>query len=607
MFIEKRKLSQQEIKRISTTSNIIIIVIFIILLFAFWNVQVLKNQYYTDLATSNIRKEIEIKAPRGLIQDRNGNRLSENKINFNLFLTREYAGNMGRTIKSASELTGMEIAEVRKAIEKYKGYPKSYAIPLKKALPLSKVIYIESRSDEFPEFEINIEPARAYPHNEMASHVLGYISELTPGELLRKEKDGYNLGDVIGKSGIEKEYEKNLRGFNGVRTVVKDNLGKIREVLDEVQPTIGGTVILTIDLELQAYVEELFSEHKGTVGVVDLRTGGILAMVSKPNFNPEFFSGSLEPEEWSTLINDPDKPLHNKFLQGLYLPGSVFKVVMALAALQEKAVDTSTISSCSGQVKIYDRIFHCWNRSGHGNMDIYDALKNSCNVFFYRLGKKLDIDVIAEYAGLLGLGHETHIDLPNEKKGLFPTKAWKLQALNQKWFPGETISVAIGGGMMNVTPAQVLTMISTVALRGRVPQLHLLKQIKKDGKIVETYKPQFKTVPIDRENFEIVIEGLHRVVNDNGTGRAARIDGLDICGKTGTQLILSLENPNYKQLVKQKRFMPHAWFASFAPRDNPEIAMVVFVENGGDAGAIAAPIAKKIYEKLFTLKAEKDR
>ena len=599
MFIEKRKVSPQKIKRISIIANIIIILIFILLLFAFWHIQILRNHYYTTLATQNIEKEIEIKAPRGLIVDRNYKRLSENKIGFNLFLIREYVKNPGKTVQSASTFTGMDKKKINKTIEKYNGFPKFYAIPIKKNLSLEKVIFIESRSDEFPEFEINIEPARAYPYKMFASHILGYISEVTSGELEEKTKEGYKLGNIIGKSGIEKRYESYLRGESGVKTVVKDHLGKIQATLDEKNPTIGSSVVLTIDMELQKYIEELFMEHKGTVGVVDLRTGGILAMVSKPNFYPGFFSGPMEEEEWLAMINDPDKPLHNKFLQGLYSPGSVFKIVMALAGLEEKVIDTSTISRCYGQIKIYDRVFHCWNRSGHGDMNIYDALKNSCNVYFYRLGKKLDIDVIARYAKLLGLGKLTQIDLPNEKNGLIPTKAWKLHQLKQEWFPGETISVAIGGGMINVTPVQVLVMISTVALRGRMPQLHLLKQIETKGKVVEKYKPQFKAVAIDKENFEIVIEGLYKVVNEGGTGRAARIDGLDICGKTGTHLVLSLENPNYNQLIKEKRFWPHAWFASFAPRDNPEIAVVVFVENGGDAGAVAAPIARKIYKKIF--------
>jgi penicillin-binding protein 2 len=274
---------------------------------------------------------------------------------------------------------------------------------------------------------------------------------------------------------------------------------------------------------------------------------------------------------------------------------------MALAGLQENVIDTSVISNCTGAVKIYDRVFQCWQASGHGPLNVVGALKNSCNVFFYRLGKKLDIDVIARYAGWLGLGGITSIDLPNENQGLIPSEAWKLKTLGQKWFPGETISVAIGGGMLTVTPIQALQMISTVALRGERRQLHLLNRIEDNGTVVETFSQEkdLKPVPIDKKNFEIVIEGLYKVVNDGGTGRAARVPGLDICGKTGTQQVISKENPNYRQLVKQKQFKPHSWFISFAPKDNPEIAVVIFVENGGDAGAVAAPLAAKIYKKIF--------
>jgi len=599
MYTEKQKLTSADVKRIAIVANIIIVILFSVLLFAFWNIQVLKNQHYTKLAAGNIRKEIIIKAPRGMILDRNHERLSENKISFNLFLIPDYTENLNRAIDAAARLTGMSKKEINDTLEKYKDFSRSYAIPLKKDLTLAKAIYIESRADELPGFEINIEPVRDYPYEGMASHILGYISELTPMELAKKVNDGYRLGDVIGKSGVERSYEEKLRGVDGARNVEKDNLGKIRVVLGEAQPTIGNTVVLTIDMELQKFIEEIFREYNGVVGVVDLKTGGILALVSTPNFNPEFFSGVMEKSQWEALVNDPASPLQNKFVQGLYLPGSVFKIVMTLAALQENVIQPSTTSLCSGVIDIYDRQFHCWNRGGHGTMDLYEALANSCNIYFYRLGKRMDIDDIARYAKLMGLGKPTGVDLPNEKTGMFPTRAWKLKTLKQKWFAGETVSVAIGGGMMQTTPAQVLSMICTVALRGLTPQLHLMKQIEKDGEVIEEFKPQFREIPIAKENFEILIEGLYRVVNDNGTGRAAQIDGLDICGKTGTQLILSLENPKYEQLVKQKRFMPHAWFASFAPRYNPEVAMVVFVENGGEAGAVAVPIAKKIYQKIF--------
>jgi penicillin-binding protein 2 len=599
MFIEKQKLSKAEIKRISITTNIILVSLFVVLLFAYWNAQVLRQEYYTRLANRNITQDIELKAPRGLILDRNGKRLSENKLNFSLFLVREYSQSLEKSIQHAIEITGQTKELILKKIQKYKHYPKSYRIPLEKDLPPKKAIYVESRSDELPEFEIQIEPARAYPFKKFASHILGYISELTASQLKSRKEKGYMLGDIVGKNGIEKQYENFLRGTKGVRTVAKDNLGRVREVLKEIKPLIGKSIVLSIDMDLQKFVEQQFGDERGTVGVVDLKTGGLLALVSNPNFNPEFFTGVLDRDEWLSLVNDPTKPLHNKFLQGRYSPGSVFKIVVALAALEEKIIDTSTVSTCYGAVRIYDRPFHCWQGAGHGAVQLSGALEHSCNVYFYRVGKKLDIDIISKYAKMMGMGNLTGIDLPNEKNGLVPSKAWKLKTLRQKWFPGETISVAIGGGMLNATPIQILTMISTVALRGEMPQLHVLKSIQQDGETISEYVPKFKKVPIAKENFERVINGLYKVVNAKGTARFSRVPGLDICGKTGTQQIISKENQNYKNLVKQKRFKPHAWFASFAPREKPEIAMVVFVENGGDAGAIAAPMAAKIYKKIF--------
>lgn len=601
MYTEKQKLSEDDIRKISTVGRIILVVLFLVLLSAFWIIQVLKNDYYTTLANRNITKDIEIKAPRGFIVDRHYNRLAENKLRFTVSLVREDTQDLEKSIEVASSITSMKKKDIIAKIEKYRNYPGSFMIPLKKGLPREEAIYIESRSDELPEFRIEIEPARAYPYKKIASHILGYISELTAEELEEKKKEGYKPGDIIGKSGIEKKFEWALRGVKGIRTVAKDNLGRVREVLEEKTPVIGKTVVLTINIELQEYVEELFKNYNGTVGIVELKTGDILAMVSKPNFNPEFFSGILDPGEWLALVNDPDRPLHNKFIQGLYSPGSTFKIVVALAGLQENIIDTSVISHCTGAVRIYDRTFQCWKGSGHGSLNVVGALKNSCNVFFYRLGKKLDIDVIAQYAWWLGLGETTFIDLPNENKGLIPTEAWKRKTLGQEWFPGETISVAIGGGMLTITPIQALQMISTVALRGDKSQLHLLKRIEDNGNVVETF-PQdndHKPVPIEKKNFEIVIDGLYKVVNDGGTGRAAKVPGLDICGKTGTQQIISKENPNYHQLVKQKQFRPHSWFISFAPKDNPEIAVVIFVEHGGDAGAVAAPMAAKIYKKIF--------
>ncbi len=599
MFIEKRQIDGNEERRIRFTSNVALVIIFSFLLFSFWNLQILKSNHYKFLSTKNILKEVEIKAPRGVIKDNKGKILAENRLSFNLFFIRENVSNMERSIKKASTLTGLPVEIISEKISKFKNYPLFYKILLKRDLAFDKVIYIESRSDIYPEFVIDQEPARKYPFKSSASHVLGHLAELSQTELNQKKKEGYKLGDMSGVSGIEKTYESELRGINGVRTVIKDNLGQIQKIIEEKSPEIGNDVILSIDIELQRFIEQLYGDYNGATGVVDLQTGGLLALVSKPNFDPGFFSSSFTKDEWIKLINEESKPLHNKFIQGLYSPGSTFKIVMAIAGLNEKIISTRTSTTCFGSVRIYNREFHCWNRRGHGSVNIFEAIQNSCNVYFYLLGKKTDIDIIANYGEQLGLGKPTFIDIPNEKTGILPSRKWKREKLNQKWYPGETISVAIGGGMITSTPAQLLSMISTVALRGNAPRLHLMKEIRKNGNLIKKYSPEFHKINISEEVFETVIEGLYRVVNEEGTGRGAKVEGVDVCGKTGTQLILSLENPNYKTLVKKRKFTPHSWFVSFAPRINPKYASVVFVENGGDAGRIAAPIAGKIYRRLF--------
>jgi len=602
MYIEKEKITPREIKNISLIFKLILVTTFIILFFVLWKIQIVEYDHYTSLAINNIYKTMYIKAPRGLIVDRNQKVLIENQINFSLFLIRENIQDQKKTIRFARLITGLTENELFKRIDKYKKFPKFYLIPLKKNLPLQKIIFIESRSEEYPEFKIDIEPTRACPHKELAAHILGYVSELTNEELTRLKKKGYRLGDEIGKSGIEKQYETFLKGIRGEQRVIKDNQGRVHEVMEKSTPLIGNKVILTIDLGLQKFVKKLMEKHRGTIGIVDLTSGGILASVNNPSYNPELFAGSFPKQDWIKLVNDPAKPLHNKFIQGEYSPGSIYKIVIALAALQEKVVTPSTRTLCTGSTRIYDRKFHCWVAAGHGFMDLSSAIKNSCNVFFYTVGKKLDVDRIAHYATALGLGQKTEIDLPNENSGLIPTKAWKQENLKQKWYPGETISIAIGQGMMNVTPAQMLLMISTVALRGQMPTLHLISKIKKQGKTIREFKSVFKQVPIEKQHFNLVIEGLSRVVNDGGTGRSAHLKDLEICGKTGTAQIIAKDNPKYKQLVKQRRFKPHSWFVSFAPKVDPKIAMVVFIENGGDGGVVAAPMARQIYQYIFPSK-----
>ena len=534
-----------------------------------------------------------------MIVDRSGKVLAENTINFTLYLVRENVEDLEKSIQRASFFSGRSVASIRQIIAKYKNYAMFYRIPIRNNLPQGTVVFIQCRQEEFPEFEIGIEPNRTFPLAARAAHVLGHLSEVNEAELAGLDADAYSLGDRIGRSGIENWYEPFLKGSKGQQTVIKNSLEKVQQISAEIKPVIGATVVLTLDLDLQRFVEDLLGDENGVVGVMDLASGGILALASKPAIAPEIFSREMTSAEWQAIRSDPRNPLQDKFLQGVYSPGSVFKIVMALAGLQEKLITPAHAQFCSGSQVFYGRTFHCWKAGGHGTVTLHTALQNSCNIYFYNLGHRMDIDTIARYARMLGLGGVSGIDLPNEKPGLVPSSAWKLEAFKQRWFPGETISVAIGHGQLNVTPAQLLKLIATVALRGRMPTPHLLLRIERQGKVVREFTPEFKQVAIAEEHFEQVIEGLFRVVNQEGTGRAARVDGLDICGKTGTSQIITKENPQYKRLTKEKRFMPNSWFVSFAPRRNPRLAVVVLVENGGDAGAIAAPLAGQVYRKYF--------
>jgi penicillin-binding protein 2 len=599
MYLSKRKLSTNYVKKAAFISTVFLIVVFIGFIVSFWSIQIVNHQKYLQLAIQNITRVVDLPAPRGMILDRSGTVLAENKINFTLYLVRENVEDLEKSIVRASFFSGKSSADIHRIIEKYKKYASFYRIPIKSNLPQGTVIFIQSRQDEFPEFEIGMEPSRTYPLADSAAHLLGYISEITDEELNAGAPGVYGLGDYVGRNGVEKQYEQFLQGTKGRQTVIKNNVEKIQQIDSEIKPRIGDSVFLTLDLKLQAFIENLLGSENGVVGVLDLASGGVLALVSKPAFDPEIFSREMGQEEWQAISSDPQKPLQNKFLQGIYSPGSVFKIVMALAGLQEKIIFPSTTVNCSGSQVFYGRVFHCWNPAGHGTVNLFTALQNSCNIYFYNLGKKMDIDTIARYARLLGLGAPSGIDLPNENSGLIPSSAWKMDNFHQRWFLGETISVAIGHGSLNVTPAQLLKLIATVALRGRMPRMHVLQKIERQGKTIREFVPKFSLVPIAEENFEQVIEGLFRVVNSEGTGRAARIPGLDICGKTGTSQIIAKDNPRYKTLTREKRFMPNSWFVSFAPRTNPKLAVVVLIENGGDAGSIAAPMAAQIYKKYF--------
>jgi penicillin-binding protein 2 len=598
MFIEKRTITPPEQKRIAGIASFFLIVVFVFFILSFWSIQILKGKDYAIKAQKNIHDKLVLKAPRGIISDRNGVVIASNRLHFSLFFRQSFQDQLQSISKEHLTNIGINDRELKTRLSFYSGKNSRELIPIRRNLPLESVVYLEARPELLSAFQIEIEPARAYPFGKSGSHVLGFMNEISSSELDLLKDSGYSMGDVIGKTGLEKQYENFLRGNKGRQSVIKDNLGNIHGVTEVVYPTIGATVTTTLDFQLQEQIEQIFSSHIGVVAVIDLQHGGIVSLVSQPNFDPEILSGIITSDFWEATLSDPSRPLQNRFSQGLYSPGSVFKLAVALAGISENIISPESMVFCSGSVQIYDRPFRCWQPGGHGYVNLADAIKGSCNVYFYQLGRKLDVDQIAHYALQLGLGQPTGIDLPNEKQGIIPTKSWKEREKNQAWFPGETISVSIGGGWVSVTPAQVLKMISIIALRGHIPNIHLVSSIEKNGKLVYEHKSVRKKTSITPAHYEDIIEGMWRAVNKEGTARRTAITDLDICGKTGTQQILSKENPNYAQLVLQKRFKPHAWFASFAPRNKPEYAMVILVENGGDAGQIAVPIAEKVYRLL---------
>ena len=442
---------------------------------------------------------------------------------------------------------------------------------------------------EHPEFEIQVHHLRLYRHGPQTAHALGYLAEVTERELASGA--GYEVGDQIGRRGVEQTFDEQLRGRDGEQVVVVDSRGRLVEEFHERPPKEGEHLELTLDLKLQQEASEQLRDKVGSVVALNPRNGEILALVSSPSYDPNIFSRRLQQDEWRQLVEAPHDPLQNRAIQNTYSPGSLFKIVMAVAGLSEGIVSPQDRVWCGGAAKFYNRRFRCWKRGGHGWTGLKDALKGSCDVYFYDLGQKLGIQRIAAYARLLGLGTKTRVDLEGENPGLVPDQEWAAQKRGSAWYPGETISVAIGQGPLLTTPLQMAKLFAMVANGGKEVVPHLHRGAKPASGAAEAELAPWTL----RE----VSEALWSVVNESkGTGRRARIDGWDVAGKTGTvQVVAQNTRIDSNDLPPEQR--DHAWFASFAPMDSPELVVVVFVEHGGKGSEVAAPIARALYEKYF--------
>jgi penicillin-binding protein 2 len=595
-----------------------IVAAFVFLAGSFWFVQGVQAEKYRGLSEANALREIEMPAKRGLIMDRTGKILADNQPAYSLQIDRVVMKPLVKADKQRRQKLEQFLAtvlqlppqEVTTRWDKEAAkLPATQPFPIAEDLTMSQVAKIQAQSIAFP--EVNVVPVqrRNYPYGTMAAHVLGFIGEVGDKEL--NQNKALEQGDLIGKRGVELMYDQYLRGKDGAEFWEYDADGRR---LSEYQPARqtpvpGDNIYLTLDFELQRRAEQYFVENEmvGAAVALDPRNGEVLAMVSSPAFNPNVYSKRFNPETWKTIVSNPFKIELNRAIQGLYSPGSVFKVVMSIAGLSEGVVDPHTDFGCGGSGVFFGRRFRCWRKEGHGSVDVERALKVSCDIYFYQTGARLGVDKIKEYANKLTFGEISHIDLDGERAGLVPSVKWRAEHPvkgDKKWYPAETISVAIGQGPLIVTPLQVANMTAAVANGGKVFQPHVVRyvdRVQRDGSYKRFRVPSkiIHEVELSPPALKAVRQGLWDVVNDQGgTGGNARVPGLDVAGKTGSVQVIA-----YSGWIKATslpfKFRDHAWFASFAPVNNPQIVVVVFVEHGGAGGADAAPLAKLLLESRF--------
>jgi penicillin-binding protein 2 len=567
------------------------------LLLIYWKIQVLDHKKYFSLAEANRTRESVVPAPRGLITDRQGVILADNAAGFKASVIREICLDYEQSVREIGGLLQVEPDDLRNRIAKYASLPPFQPVVVKDNLDFREVARIESRRLELPELVVETDPRRYYPFGNLAAHVIGYLQELTPEEMKSGQFGKKNLGDMVGRTGVERQYESDLVGYDGKKAEIVDSQGRARGEISRQEPSPGHDVRLTLDFDLQKKATELLEGREGAIIVLDPRLGEVLALASFPTYDPNKFITRFTPEEWVELINRPDHPLENRAIRGLYAPGSLFKLTLALGALDAGLISEQTTFFCAGSLQLYGRPFSCWKGGGHGVLNLTDGIRHSCNVYFYNVGRRMGIDRIAQSAKLLALGDPTGIDLPGEKEGLIPTPEWSLNTRKTNWQAGETISVSIGQGPLLITPIQIAAQTALVANRGRSVTPHLLRSRQSDGPEGLVERTPDISSPFKTRTFETVIKGMWKSVNEEGTGRGAAVDGLDICGKTGSTQIIGRERAEKLGL----KIKTHSWFTGFAPRDEPRVVVTVLVEFGGMGGATAAPLAKE----LFTLYREK--
>jgi penicillin-binding protein 2 len=578
--------------------NLVLVITMTVLLIRLWDLQIMRGPEMQRLSEQNRIRVKKVVAPRGIIYDRNGKVIADTRPSFNIYVTPEDIKDFSQTVDGLAGLLGWDREDVVEKLKAASGMPPSFPIKIKSDIPMDEVAKIEAHRVYTPGVTIQIEPKRNYIYGASLAHVIGYVSEVSEEELKNKKayKD-YSPGDYIGKYGLEKTYEKYLRGIDGEKRVEVDAMGREVRTLDVVESIPGNSLHLNIDLELQLVADKALENKRGGVVALDPKTGGVVVLASRPGFDPNKFTSGISKDDWKVVSTDKAHPLQNKAIQAGYPPGSTFKILMAIAALEAGVINEHTTFVCPGGFRFGNRVFRCWQAKGHGSVALRRAIVESCDVFFYNVGLKLGVDRIQKMADAIGLGKVTGIDLPAEQKGIIPSTEWKKKRFNEPWYEGETVSVSIGQGAVWLTPIQLAQLASFVANDGKNFKPQIVNRIVSNtGKLVQSFAPIVNAeIKLKPETLRIVKDGMRGVVNEpHGTAYSSRVASVPMSGKTGTAQAGSMD--------KGKDFGDHAWFIAYAPSEEPSLAMSVLVEFGGHGGSQSAPIAKAITENLFKVK-----
>ncbi len=580
----------------------LVVTVFVVLLLRLWFLQLIRGETYRNLSENNRIRLEDIASTRGIIYDRHGRILVDNRPAFKLAVVPEDIRDFQKTLYQLSSTLEVDQAQF---MEKVRHAPKGAPfrpILLSRDMTRDQVAAVETQRFHLPGVMVQIEPRRSYERPSFAAHLIGYLGEIEEAQLKDRRYQGYKMGDYLGKYGVELEWEDLLKGQRGGRQVEADAAGRQLRILGEVPPQPGHNLVLALDTKLQLRAELALEGKAGAIIALDPTKGDILAMASSPAFDQNQFVRGFSPNEWQAIVDNPQHPLENKAIQGQYPLGSTFKPVVAAAALEEGVIDSETLLSCYGEYRLGNRVYRCWKKRGHGQLALHQALVQSCDIYFYQLGQRLGVDRMAKYARLFGLGSKTLVRLNNEARGLVPTSQWKLRRFGVRWQKGEDLVIAIGQGFLLATPIQAAMLYGAIANGHEFvrPRVVLRVEDANGGLINEVDSEIVRRLTLKPTTISFLQAALEGVVQEpSGTGRAAQIPGIRVAGKTGTAQVVRMPEDEKSESQVSYEFQDHAWFVAYAPAEAPEIVVAVLVEHGGHGGSAAAPLARQVMEEYF--------